>query len=212
MFKLTPARILAVIILLYSLVVMLGWIFNIPSLTKILPNQISMQFITAFIFFLSSIGLWFTDLKVAGEEVFSIIVLPAISMFILLLLSTILSAGIFGVHTGITDMFVTGDNSASNFIPGMPSFPTLVSFALFGISILLVLLEKTGMRQKILYFHALPIIIIGLVACLGYTLRIPFLYYQISASWNPMALNTSLMFILLGLGLLLVMRNKKNEN
>jgi hypothetical protein len=212
MLKLTPVRILAAIIFFYSLVVMLGWIFNINALTGILPNQIGMQFITAFSFSLAAIGLWFMDLAVNGKSDIPFVILPGTAMLILLILTTSVAAEIFGVHTGITDLFIAGNNAINTPIPGMPSPVSVLGFILFSVAMILSLFNSFNLNKKILYFHAVPLILIGSVGVLGYIFNLPFLYYKFIDGSNPIALNTALMFILLGLGVFLTERSKINEN
>lgn len=199
MFKPIPVRILALIISLYSCIVIAGWVFGISSLTGILPGQISMQFITAFMFLLSGVALWFIDLVDKRQDEVPLFILPATSMLTLLIITTVFAAGFFGVHTGITDLYI-GNPSASNVFPGMPSIPTIVAFILFGIASILVLFESPILRRYVSYL-GIFIALIGVIATLGYLFRIPFLYFKLSTKSVPIALNTALMFILLGSGL-----------
>lgn len=211
MLKFSPVRIIAAIVFLYSSIVMFGWIFDFPALTGILPNHIQMQFITAFSFFLSSIALWFIDLASKGEREIPLIILPATSMLTLLITTTTLAAGMFAVHTGITDLFLKENIVFENVLPGVPSLMTIIGFILFSTAGILVLNDLEYSKLGIIYFGIL-LILIGSIASLGYLFEIPVLYYRFSAVVSPMALNTALVFILLGLGLMWVERKQKNEN
>lgn len=183
---------------------------NIDALTRILPDQINMKFATAFAFFLSSIALLFIDWEIKGEREISQIVLPATTISLLLIMTALLVVRILGVHTGVEDLFVHSD-SVKTVLPGMPAIPTMINFILFGVASILVLFESSRTKQQLSYL-AIPIILIGLVACIGYLLQIPFLYYQISEASNAMAPNTAIMIVLLGLGLILSARSQKHEN
>ncbi len=206
-FKLNLTRILAIIVCFYSCIVMTGWIFDIDTFTRILPNQINMKFITAFAFFLCSIGLWLIDLAVEGKREIPQVILPVISLLILLIMTTLLAGGLFGVQTETSDSFFT-DTSVKTVIPGMPAIPGMFAFVLVGISYILILFESPRLRQILLYF-GIAIILLGLLASFGYLLQIPFLYYKFSSTSNAIALNTAILFVLLGIGLILVGRSQK---
>jgi hypothetical protein len=189
---------------------MFGWIFDIDPLTRIFPDQIAMQFVTAFSFFLCSISLRNIDYALKGESEGSLLILPATTMITLLITMTVLAAGIFEVHTGITDLFISGNSPLINTVPGMPAIPTLISFTLFCIASLFVIYGSSNLKQKIIYL-GIPIILIGLIAIFGYILKMPTLYYNYSAGASPIALNTAVVFVLLGSGLMLSGNNQKNN-
>lgn len=209
-FKLNFPQILAIVILFYSCLVMAGWIFNLDSLTRILPNSIQMQFMTAFTFFLSAVALMAIDLTIGGNREISQLILPETSISILLIMATLFVGGLTGVQTGIQGLFVEG-NMVTAVIPGMPAIPTMINFILFSIASIIVLFEPPKLKRRLLYL-AIPIILVGLVACFGYIFNIPFLYYQISKVSNPMAFNTAIVFVFLGSGLILTNESQKHEN
>lgn len=189
---------------------MFGWIFNIDALTRILPNQVNMRFITAFAFFLSSITLWFIDQAVRDEREIPQIILPATTTLILLIMTTLVAAGIFNVPNGLTELFVE-NNIVETAIPGMPALPTMINFVLFGVASILVLFELSKLKQRLLFF-GIPIILVGVIACFGYLFQIPLLYYKVSDISTPMAFNTAIMFVFLGFGLILSKESQKYEN
>lgn len=200
MSKLSPDRILALIIFIYSLVVMTGWIFNIDFLVRIFPNSEPMAFVTAFSFFLSSIALWMVGNIVKGDEELPFVILPATILATLLVMSTVIASGLFGVYTGISDLFIAGNTLPPS--PGMPAFMTVTGFALFDIACMLSFFTDLGSFGRIISLFEYLIIAIGSVAVVGYLTNIPLLTYQFSSVATPMALNTALTFIFLGFGIL----------
>lgn len=211
MLKRKPTQILAIFIFLYSCTVMAGWIWDADALTAILPIGISMQFITAFAFFISSIALWSIDLAVQGKREIPQLILPATATLTLLIITTLSAAGIIGITTGISDLFIEGNSIKGSVVPGMPAIPEIISFILFSIASILVIFPSPKLGQKLL-FLGIPIILIGLIACFGYLSQIPFLYYKISPATNPIALNTAILFVLLGFGMILTGRSQEYEN
>lgn len=202
-------QIIAIIIFIYSSIVMAGWIFNIDPLTRILPDQINMKFITAFSFLISSVALWSMDLIVRGKREIPHIILPATTMLLLLIMMTLIAGGLFGVQTGISDLFGRG-LTVKTVIAGMPSLPVMFAFVLFGVASILALFESPSLKQGLFYIGTVTILI-GSIACLGYLFQNPIFYYKFSGQVNPMALNTAILFVFLGLGLVLSGRSQ-NEN
>lgn len=210
-FKLNLTQILAILIFFYSSIVMAGWVLNIDALTRILSDGINMQFATAFGFFLSSIALWCNDQSVNGNREIPQLILPATTILILLIMVTLLVGEILGVRTGISDLFLEGNNVPYNPHPGIPSLVTMINFILFCIASIISLFESPTLKQKLSYL-GVPIILLGVIACFGYLFQIPLLYYKISEMSTPMAFNTAILFVCLGFGLVVIQRNQKNEN
>jgi ABC-type multidrug transport system permease subunit len=69
---------LALIVLVVSIIVMLGWFLDISVLKSILPGWVSMKFITALSFFFSAILLAILSKEKKGElEEFLILVISS---------------------------------------------------------------------------------------------------------------------------------------
>ncbi len=212
MVRLNISRMCSIFIFFYSIVVMAGWIWGIDSWTRISSNEINMKFAAAGAFFLSSISLWYIELAIYGRKEISQIILPATTLLILLIMATLLAAGIFGVQTGIEDLFVADSVLTKTVIPGMPAIPTMINFILFGIASILAFFEFSTKHKSFTYI-GIPISIVGVTAVIGYVFHIPFLYYKFVGSSTPIALNTAILFIVLGLGLLSIRYiEKKYEN
>jgi len=190
-----------------AFIVMMGWIFHIHPLTRFLANGINMKFPTAFLFLVSAVGLYFIGKEKYEDNEWAHLILPGISLFIFLISFALLGAGIFNATTGIEFLYVETGASPLDFGSGWPSFPTLINFILFGIVSLFALFFDTGFAK--VQFFGYVISLVGLLAILGYLLRVPALYYQFNATAIPMASNTSLLFVLLGIGLVLIGKMKR---
>lgn len=188
-------------------IVMAGWIFHIHPLTHFLANGINMKFPTAILFLISAIGLYFIGKERHEDNEWAHLILPGVSLVIFLLSSALLAAGIFNTTTGIESIYLETGAPPFDWGSGWPSLPTLINFILFGVVSLFALFFDTGFTK--VHFFGYVIFIVGFFAALGYLLRVPSLYYQFNATTIPMASNTSLMFILLGIGLVLIGKMKR---
>lgn len=198
------SKFFALIIGVEACLVMAGWIFSVESLTRILPSGINMKFPTALVFFLAGIGLYYITRSIQDNYEVSQVILPGIALLIFLIMSALLASGLSGGRTGIESLFVINNQNPINALgSGVPSLPTTINFVLFGLASILTLFPSLP-RHKFLKFFGYSILIIGLMATIGYILQIPVLYYQYSVATIPMALNTALTFVLLGLGLVII--------
>lgn len=190
--------------------VMVGWFFGIDSLTRILSYGINMAFPTALMFFLSAIGLYFIDKAVEGGHALSHIILSGVTLLIFLITITILIGGLIGAHTGMDNLFIQDQPSLviNDTVAGLPAPSTIFSFILFGL-VNIIASFPSQKRQNRIKFFGYFIITIGLVAMVGYVLKLPLLYYKLSELTIPMAFNTALSFSLLGWGLIVIGRKKE---
>ena len=200
MAKLKPVKFLAVFVLLIGLMVVIGWIFNIGILKSILPGLVSMKFTTALCFIASGIVLYAVA---EGEKESSFVIptiLPAAILIILLLMATLFISAVFSFNTGLDSIFVQEKAGAINtFIPGRPSIPTMFNFILIAIAGILTL---AGFKRH-LFWLGIAVLLIGSVATLGYIINQPLLYYLIIGINTAMALNTAMLFMLIGIGFIL---------
>lgn len=200
----TLAKILAGIVILGGLVVMFGWFLNIPILTSILPQWVTMKFSTAFSFFLSGLTLFFIIEISEGRREASEIVIPITSLLILILMATLLISVIVGFRSGIEDLFVReAANAIKTTTLGRPSVGTMVSFILIAVAGILSLFDYDKIK-KYLKIIGIVIGVLASIAILGYILSVPVLYYAVAGWSTAMAFHTALFFLLLGIGLILI--------
>lgn len=197
----TFAKVLSLVVVLGSVAVMLGWIFDIGVLKSVSPSWTSMKFDTAAAFVLSGITLFFIARAVEGEVDLAQIILSVTTLAIVLLMGTLLFANVFGVRTGLEDLFVKETVvSAKTIVPGRPSIPAMLNFLLIafaGISTVMDAKRDLPGRRTIGFVVAL----IGAAAIAGYVLHAPRLYYFVPGVNSAMAVHTAFLFVLLGSGL-----------
>ena len=200
MAKLKIVKILALFVTIAGLLVVVGWIFDIGFLKSILPNLVAMKFTTALCFIASGFVLYSTA-EEQKENLFAVqTILPSAILLILLLMATLFISAVFGFNTGIDNIFIQEKAGAINtFIPGRPSIPTMFNFILIAVSGMLTLV---GFKKHLLWL-GIAVTLIGSVAALGYIINQPLLYYLIVGINTAMALNTAILFILIGIGLIL---------
>ena len=182
---------------------MLGWIFDIGILKSILPHWVTMKFTTALSFLLSGLVLLAITNVNQHLHVQSGIFLLAMTMGILLLMSSLLASSLLGIHTGIENWFVEdAANAVKTVTPGMPSIGTMGAF---------IVISLTGLFAIMGPLDAMPLLLAGAIegglsvtALLGYLLEIPPLYYHIEGISTAMAIHTAILFAILGLGLLML--------
>ncbi len=196
------AKVLSLVVAIGGIAVMAGWIFDVSVLKNISPNWISMKFATAFCFLLSGISLYFIVRAQEGEGDLAQVGLCITSLIIVLLMGILFFSALLGIHTGAEDLFIRETKVAvKTVVPGRPSLPTMVNFILMALAGLLTMLDVKRGRPK-LKIIGLIIGAIGALAIIGYIINMPILYYYIDGVNSAIAVHTSVLFIVLGVGLL----------
>lgn len=207
--RLLIVKILSFLVMIAGVLVMFGWIFDIGILKSISPNMATMKFTTALCFIASGVVLYSATQKGREDSFMVQAILPSAILFILLLMVTLLISSIFGFNIGLDSFFIQEKAGAVNtVIPGRPSIPTMINFTvitLAGISIL-------ANFKKSLAYPGSIILLIGSVAALGYIFNQPVLYYLIPGINTAMALNTAMLFILIGIGFILCGKTPLKQN
>jgi hypothetical protein len=206
-------RMLAIIIGIEAAVVMAGWVFGIDWMTRITPEGFSIhqKFTTAFLFLCSSLGLHLVSRVVRDEDELAMTLFPGIMLTIIIITVSMLMGRLLGIPTGIETLFAQTQDPIAlpGFLStaGLPSLVTLIDFTLFTL-VCAGTVFFFKVRQIFLPLVGLFISLTGLIAILGYIFHVPVLYYDIGST-IPMAFNTALCFILLGVGMALVSRINK---
>ncbi|MDD3531152.1 MAG: hypothetical protein PHV99_00965 [Candidatus Pacebacteria bacterium] len=209
------AHLLAVVIGIYSIIVMAGWVFDIDAFTRIVSAHVSinMKFVTAFLFLLSASGLFLISRVVQDEDEVAGVFLPGIALTLAIVASSMLAGRLLGIPTGIETLFVRQPDilTITNLEPvsGLPSIPALLNFMIFSV-VTVIANFATVFRKQYITIMSFAIIAIACVAMIGYAFNVPALYFEFNNASVPMAFNTALCFILLGIGLAFVNRAEKN--
>jgi hypothetical protein len=200
-YKRKAARLLSLAVIIAGVAVMVGWIFDIGVLKSISPAWISMKFSTAFVFVLSGITIYFIGKAQEGAFELAQVALSITTLTIVLLMGTIFFSTLLGVHTGVEDLFIREmPGGIKTVVPGRPSIPTMIDFMLIAVAGIMTILNPEKLQSK-LKVLGLIIVTIGAVAVAGYSINDPLLYYFVEGVNSAIALNTAVLFVLLGMGL-----------
>lgn len=194
-------------------IVIVGWVFDIDVLTRVSQNQINIKFVTAVIFVITAISMIYISQILKGKKDLAQVVLPATSMTVLLIMFTLLASGVFGVSTGLENIFVAATPSIQNNRLGMPAIPTIINFVIFGLLSVAALFIGSKTIQQLLAAVGYCFTGLGTLAVLGYIFDLPYLYWKFNNKLTPIALYTSILFILLGLDMIITSKIKyKKQN
>ncbi len=193
---------LAIIIGLEALFVMAGWALGIDSLTRFFDVGANMAFPAAVMFLLSSAGLYVLYLAIVeNNDTFAPAILVGITLMLFMINGTLLIGGLLKTQTGLEGIFLSNFNATEKGnLAVLPAAATVVAFFLYGMSNVFSLFPGIR-RKKIAELFGWTIFLLGLLAIIGYILKVPVMYYKFNDTMNSMALNTAVEFVLLGGGL-----------
>lgn len=192
------AKIIGIVIILTAIAVLVGWRYHIPVLMSISPSRVPMKVNGAICFLLSGFAVLLLANKNLGFIAYTVV--AAISMIILLIAGITIIEFVSSVDWGIDQLFIKeSSNSLKLLFPGRMSFLTSVDF-IFVASAFLSLIRKTP--DWLSQTFAEIIFIIGLFSFCNYLYDANTNFIVIA--YTTMAIHTSLLFILLGVGILFV--------
>ncbi|MFH1231159.1 MAG: PAS domain S-box protein [Planctomycetota bacterium] len=194
------AQVISIIIALSGIIVLIGWLFDIPALKSVHPSLVAMKSNTALNFVLIGAFLLILQMKVRIRWLYYLAQISAVVVALVGLLT--LSEYILGWNLGIDQlMFKEAMGAVATSSPGRMAPNTALNFLLIGLALLLLDVEtKRGYRPA--QFLILIEGVISLLALLGYV-------YGYSAFYGlpnvtKMAVHTAVLFNLIFIGVLLV--------
>lgn len=188
----------SIVVIFTGCLVLVGWLFGVPSLQYVLFGLPKMTANTAVAFVLCGLSLLFYSTGVGHGRLRRLAQVLAALVTVVGLVT--LSQYLFGWDTGLDQLLVADlASGAEAAFPGRPSPHTAVAFTLIGISLLLVHGEAPRHHWLAQYF-TLTAGFIALLALVGYWFSVSFLF-RIS-TYTGMALHTAVAFIILCTGLL----------
>ena len=199
--KFTFVKVLSLVVTAAGLAVMAGWIFDFVLIKSIAPAFVSMKFSTAFAFMVSGISLYFLARAREGEFEKAQVALSITSFILAILMGLFFFSALFGIETGVENLFVKDSGDAKSVVAGMPSVPTMISFLLIALAGIITILNPAGVITMLKIIGGLVGVICALAA-IGYVFSAPMLYYFIPGANSAMALHTALLFVIMGTGLL----------
>jgi len=174
-----------------GLVVMLGWIMDIPSLRSLLPGLPAMRFNTALSFLLMSSSLWFLQNEEAGPAQKSIgKVLAGLALLISLLT---LGEYLFEWNLGIDEMFIKDVYSSSNLFPGRMSPIAVLCSGLSSTCLLLL-------GSRISQYFSVGVFVLAIVAIMNFLLDFRALFRNPQNTYS--AVQAAWIFLILSLAIL----------
>ena len=191
-----------------GLAVLIGWIMDIPALTSLIPNSVTMKFSTAVSFIFTGVSILIISKLAIGSSGYSDlshIVLPISMLIILLFMSTHIGSIIVSAPSGVDNLFVKEQelDPVLTASPGRPSFPTMISFLLIATAAAGTLITSGSNLKKLIGGTGFAIGIIGSVALAGYALSLPMLYYSFEGLNTAMAVHSAALFVVAGLVLII---------
>ncbi|NDF26080.1 MAG: sensor histidine kinase [Nitrosopumilaceae archaeon] len=202
------SKIISTSVILVGLLVILGWILDIPILESAVPNEVTMKFSTAISFVFSGIILYFVSSQSTGKIGAGQIAIPIAGLVVFLFMVTLMVGYAIGTPSGVEQLFVKEKlESVKTSYPGMPSIPTALSFLLI-VSVGIISLSNYR-RSKATTYIGYAITTIGSVAIIGHLTSQPLLYYYVENLNTGMAIHTGILFALIGISLQLL---KISEN
>jgi hypothetical protein len=186
------------IVLLVGLLVLVGWIFDVPALQAVVPGLATMKPNTAVAFFLAGMALWlFQDEQIRRwKRRLALGCSITVAMIGFLTLMEYLWRWDLGIDQLLfRDVSRDTDGAA----PGRMSFSTALSFYLVGLALMLVK-AGNGRNRLFVQFLILATFAVSLLALVGYAYGVESLYRV--APYGSMALHTVLTFLVLCLGIL----------
>src|SRR5437867_3788769 len=191
-----------------GLAVLIGWVMDIPALTSLIPNSVTMKFSTAVSFIFTGVSILIISklaIEPSGYSDLSHIVLPISMLIILLFMSTHIGSIIVSAPSGVDNLFIKEQelNPVLTASPGRPSFPTMISFLLIATAAAGTLITSGSNLKKLIGGTGFAIGIIGSVALAGYALSLPMLYYSFEGLNTAMAVHSAALFVVAGLVLII---------
>lgn len=193
------SAVLSAISVIVGVVVLIGWFIDVDVVKSVGPGLATMKFNTALCFVLSALAL----LTIAcGRWREAGITLAGLSLVIAL---ATLGEYWLGLKLRIDELVVADPDTAPEDFPGRMSQATAFCFAMLDCSLLLLMLRK---ERLVLSAQVLALVAFlgGMIGVNGYLLEVSALY---NFFWfSSMAVHTSLLFVLLGAGVLLARPNQ----
>ncbi len=199
--KRTVAGVLCFLITAVAVLNLIGWWVGSEVLKGWIPGKITMKITTALAFLATAILL--VSLLSRRDADVRMIVAFFASSVILFLMGPFLFSMFTGKQTGFESLLMQDSQLIPRgLMPGWPSIGTVVAFLLIacrGFSYAFT----TRKQEGVCLIVGLLVSAIGAISLIGHLLGIPFLYYN-WGDFNAMAVNTSVLFVLSGICIVLL--------
>ena len=185
-------------------VVLVGWVFDIPALKSLHPDWVTMKANTALGFVLAGLSLGLAQMRTADDKVQRFThtalcrkVVQGCTLTVSLIGFLTLVEYLFQCNLGIDQLlFQEATTPILTSHPGRMAVPTAFNFLVFGIALLF---SGDPRRLHVIRFFSILGIFNAILSLAGYLYGIE--KFRSLGFYTPMALHTSLSFILLGVGI-----------
>ncbi|UZR99465.1 sensor histidine kinase [Chondrinema litorale] len=175
-----------------SIVVIIGWVFNISSVLNIVVGGPTMKFNTALCFFLSALGITLAfSRKIHFKSISRLL-----GFLVLFIGSFSLGEYLFSVPSFLDNFFV--NDLLSGDYPGRMSAGTAFCFSMLGLCLIAIQTEQLIILKTVQHVLML-VLVIAFVSLITFILEVPTANKVFFI--NTMAVHTSMLFILLAASL-----------
>jgi PAS domain S-box-containing protein len=181
-----------------GLLVLFGWVFDIPSLTSLFLGLATMKANSALAFFLAGFSLWLASTKREIPAQRRDVIAKACAMFTVLIGLLTLGEYIFSQDFGIDQLLIKDRLTPENAFPGRMAPVTALNFSLLGFALLI--LNRYQHRWPTQVFSII-VLLISILALIGYAYGVPYLYDFFP--YSSIAIHTAFAFSILSIGILL---------
>jgi two-component system, cell cycle sensor histidine kinase and response regulator CckA len=175
-----------------GVLVLAGWLFDMPVLKSVHPSFATMKANTAACFLLVGSALF---LRNRGRHM---LVARALAAVVLLIAALTLLEYATGWSLGIDEALFRDDARRPNQPPGRMSYATAINFLLLGSA--LAFFDLRFRRGRLAPWLALLAALVSLLSLIGYLYGVPSLYAIVP--FNSIALHTTLAFLAASIGVL----------
>jgi PAS domain S-box-containing protein len=183
-------------VIVVGLLVIYGWVFNIPFLKSILPDLATMKVNAALCFVLSGIALWLGKDEAASDK--KIWIARGCAVLVTMLGLLTLGEFAFRMNFGIDQLLFKDIETPQIAFPGRIGFTSAINFVLIGVG-LYVLTLQAWKGESVSQPLALVAGIIALLALIGYLYDVESLHRV--GRYSHMALHSAINFIMLAVGI-----------
>ncbi len=188
--KSRTVRVIGLLSVITGLIVMLGWVLNVPPMKVIFPESIAIRFNAALCFVFLGAGLIIAQTK---PTLFNRLLFNFFGISVALIGLLTLCQDIFHFSAGIDQFFVHDDTAVSYSFPypGRMAFNASVNFFLLGIGFLAVGVRRNVFKALSQFlFHAVTVL--SAIALVGYLYGVSF--FRVFFYETSMATFTAIIF------------------
>ena len=194
----------SVLVGVIGILVISGWIFNIPIFKTLHPSLASMQFNTALCFVLSALALWLLQIEKLTQN-YKYIFIFSVSLVMLISILTALEY-VLNFNVGIDDFFMKDSmNAERTYSMGRMAPVACLEFMISATVLFLLFLHPRN--YNVPQFLSLILFVISLFSIDGYLLKIDFLS-GLPSYTTKMPLYASFEFFIFSTGLLSMQKGK----